>query len=406
MEQERRIGRWRASHRAGARETASSEHGGRETGTRPKRHDQRENVSAHSHTTHARSRVFYNMASSALGAFPPTAKRGPQNPADRRAVAQTGHDWTTAQTLEALGFPADFSPADAADDLAVATFIDNMPDSFLDKSRAKMTSILAWAHALFATSTPATRDIGKFSPRGLSFLEIADATRKLAPFLAHGKSVSDLIECVGQVRSQSRVALLFLSRVIVVDALLAANVGAVKPSLRGPDAPVGDMSFAEVVCAAVREVAPELFGDRSSGSPPPHVDSETDESGRKEAKERKRDASARSATSANANMTTTATIPRAPAADRVMRGLPTPRTNRIPTFSASTRTTMGSRQPSCTSLGSPNTPARREHKSLRFWRRGSRMFTTSTTSRRSRQLSPRWRVVTASRRAATPTRGR
>ena len=208
-------------------------------------------------------------ASSAFGAFPPTAKRGPQNPADRRAVAQTGHDWTTAQTLEALGFPADFSPADAADDLAVATFIDNMPDSFLDKSRAKMTSILAWAHALFATSTPATRDIGKFSPRGLSFLEIADATRKLAPFLAHHQSASDLIECVGWVRSQSRVAVLFLSRVIVVDALLAANVGAVKPSLRGPDAPVGDMSFAEVVCAAVREVAPELFGDRSSGSPPP-----------------------------------------------------------------------------------------------------------------------------------------
>ena len=221
------------------------------------------------------------MASSAFEAFPPTAKRGPQKPADRRAVEQIGRDRTTAQMLEALGFPADFSPTDAADDLAVATFIDNMPDSFLDKSRAKMTSILAWSHALFATSTPATRDIGKFSLRGLSFLEISDAMRKLAPLLAHGKWASDLIEYVGQAGSQNRVAVLFLFRVIVVDALLATNVGAVKPSLRGPDAPVGDMSFAEVVCAAVRKAVPEVFGDRSS-------DSETDEDKRKEADERKR----------------------------------------------------------------------------------------------------------------------
>ena len=190
--------------------------------------------------------------------------------------------------LEALGFPANFAPADAADDLAVANFIDDMPDSFLDTSRAKMSSIQAWAHALFAVSTPATPDIGKFSLRGLSFLDVAGAMRKLAPLLAQGEWASDLVEYCGQVGSQNRVAVFFLFRVIVIDTLLAVNVGAAKPSPRGPDAPVGDMSFADVACAAARKAAPEVFRLQNDEPTPEVSDSGSESDGRKEAKERKR----------------------------------------------------------------------------------------------------------------------
>ena len=190
--------------------------------------------------------------------------------------------------LEALGFPAGFSAADATDDLAVASFIDGMPDSFLDTSRAKMTSIQAWAHALYAVSTPATRDIGNFTLRGLSFLEVVGALRKLAPILAQGKWASDLIDYCGQIGSQNRVAAFFLFRVIVVDTLLAANVGAATPSLRGPDAPVGDMPFEDVVCDMVRKAVPEIFGRQIDETAHEVNASESEGEGREEAAERKR----------------------------------------------------------------------------------------------------------------------
>jgi hypothetical protein len=190
--------------------------------------------------------------------------------------------------LEALGFPAGFSAADATDDLAVASFIDGMPDSFLDTSRAKMTSIQAWAHALYAVSTPATRDVGNFTLRGLSFLEVVGALRKLAPILAQGKWASDLIDYCGQIGSQNRVAAFFLFRVIVVDTLLAANVGAATPSLRGPDAPVGDMPFEDVVCDMVRKAVPEIFGRQIDETAHEVNASESEGEGREEAAERKR----------------------------------------------------------------------------------------------------------------------
>ena len=201
-------------------------------------------------------------AGAAFGAFPPTAKRGAQQPRDDRAVAQLGRDRTVAQVLEDLGFPAGFSPAQAADDDAASDFIEAMPASFVDQTRTKMSSTAAWAHALLAESTPASRGIGMFSLRGLSFTDMTGALRKLAPLLAQGKWATDLTEYVGETGSANRAATFFLFRVIVVDTLLAANTAAAKPSLRAPDDAVGNMSFADVVCATARKAVPQAFGDQ------------------------------------------------------------------------------------------------------------------------------------------------
>ena len=198
----------------------------------------------------------------AFGAFPPTAKRGPQQPRDNRAVAQLGHGRTVAQVLDSLGFPAGFSPTQAADEVAVSNFIEAMPASFVDQTRTKMSSTAAWAHGLLADSTPASRGIGIFSLRGLSYTDITGALRKLAPLLALGNWATDLIEYVGETGSATRAATFFLFRVIVVDTLLAANTKAAKPSLRAPDDAVGNMSFADVVCATARKAVPRAFGDR------------------------------------------------------------------------------------------------------------------------------------------------
>ena len=219
----------------------------------------------------------------AFGAFPPTAKRGPQQPRDNRAVAQLGHGRTVAQVLDSLGFPAGFSPTQAADEVAVSNFIEAMPASFVDQTRTKMSSTAAWAHGLLADSTPASRGIGIFSLRGLSYTDITGALRKLAPLLALGNWATDLIEYVGETGSATRAATFFLFRVIVVDTLLAANTAAAKPSLRAPDAAVGNMSFADAVCATARKAVPQAFGDQ-----PDTQSSSSSDSGESPEQERRR----------------------------------------------------------------------------------------------------------------------
>ena len=234
-------------------------------------------------------------AGAAFGAFPPTAKRGAQQPRDDQAVARLGRDRTVAQVLEDLGFPAGFSPAQAADDDAVSNFIEAMPASFVDQTRTKMSSTAAWAHALLAVSTPASRGIGTFSLRGLSYSDITGALRKLAPLLAQGKWATDLTEYVGETGSANRAATFFLFRVVVVDTLLAANTAAAKPSLRAPDDAVGNMSFADVVCATARKAVPQAFGDQRrpgrdapSSSESSDSDDESPEPPRRRRKRKKR----------------------------------------------------------------------------------------------------------------------
>ena len=241
--------------------TAAAKH----SGARPERQYRFENGSGaipRQRHTYKCSRMS-GQVRAAFGAFPPTAKRGARQPRDGQAVARLGRGRTVAQVLEGLGFPAGFSPAQAADDNAVSDFIEAMPDSFVDQTRTKMSSTAAWARALLAESTPASRSIGIFSLRGLSYTDVTGAMQKLAPLLARGDWATDLIEYVGQTYTRAhRAATFFLFRVIVVDTLLAANTAAAKPSLRAPDAAVRNMSFADVVCATARKAVPRAFGDR------------------------------------------------------------------------------------------------------------------------------------------------
>ena len=80
-----------------------------------------------------------------------------------------------------------------------------------------------------------------------------------------------------------RAATFFLFRVIVVDTLLAANTKAAKPSLRAPDDAVGNMSFADVVCATARKAVPQAFGDQ-----PDTQSSSSSDSGESPEQERRR----------------------------------------------------------------------------------------------------------------------